>query len=548
MMSGDLDWTAALGEAVVADQGQRARRHPGVPPQGAGGGNLKSDTKQTVVVEKEVVTIVPADPQVIYVPQYNPTTVVVSGSAAWGYYPNPYPVYYYPYPPGAALATGIIWGAAIGAIWGGNHYGAHYGGNANINVNRNTNINTGDINRGNNVSNRPAGGAGAGGGSTPWKSNKQPGQVSSSVGGSRPARAGDGPSAATANTRQSVSAGTADRSTADRGSADRGSADRGSARGGRVRRRPRRRRCEQQRVRRLRLRPADADGQLARRLQPQHGIKPRCVAEPRDVGRRRRRPRRRRWRPGRRRSAMNANLVDGRSRRTSIVRWAHSLRAAWRFVALAACLSALAAGGVGSGSTDFATPEAAVAALSAALKANDERALVAIVGEKHKALITTGDAAADAARRAESRVAVALYGARRQRAGSPRPADRRARLAAADPLVRERGAWRFASEQGIEEMLNRPRRCERASGGRRAARVRRGPAPVRIARPGRRRRARLREQAHQQPRQARRPLLARRRVEGRGSQPVRAADRTQRALPRRATRRATPIAATTSAS
>jgi hypothetical protein len=208
MMSGDLDWTSALGEAVVADQGAVLDAIQAFRRKAQAAGNLKSDGKQTVVVEKEVVTIVPADPQVIYVPQYNPTTVVVSGSAAWGYYPNPYPVYYYPYPPGAALATGIIWGAAIGAIWGGNHYGAHYGGNANINVNRNTNINTGDINRGNNVSNRQAGGAG-GGGSTAWKSNKQPGQVSSSVGASRPARAGDGPSAATANTRQAGGAGSA---------------------------------------------------------------------------------------------------------------------------------------------------------------------------------------------------------------------------------------------------------------------------------------------------------------------------------------------------
>ena len=39
------------------------------------------------------------------------------------YYPTPYPSYYYPYPPGAALATGVIWGAAIGAAWSGNRYG-----------------------------------------------------------------------------------------------------------------------------------------------------------------------------------------------------------------------------------------------------------------------------------------------------------------------------------------------------------------------------------------------------------------------------------------
>ena len=44
--------------------------------QAQAAGNLKSDGKQVVQVEKEVITIVPADPQVIYVPQYNPATVV----------------------------------------------------------------------------------------------------------------------------------------------------------------------------------------------------------------------------------------------------------------------------------------------------------------------------------------------------------------------------------------------------------------------------------------------------------------------------------------
>ncbi len=107
----------------------------------------------------------------IYVPQYNPTTVVVAQRAARvRYYPTPYPSYYYPYPPGAALATGVIWGAAIGAAWSGNRYGCC--GDANINVNRNTNINTGNIN----TAAAPVPAA-AGGGGTAWKSNKQPGQV-----------------------------------------------------------------------------------------------------------------------------------------------------------------------------------------------------------------------------------------------------------------------------------------------------------------------------------------------------------------------------------
>jgi hypothetical protein len=105
-------------------------------------GNLKSDDKQLVKAEKEIIIIQPADPQVIYVPQYTPSTVVTVGVAlVYGYYPYGYPSYYYPYAPGAALAAGVIWGAAIGAAWTGGRYVSHYGGDANINIDRNTNIN-----------------------------------------------------------------------------------------------------------------------------------------------------------------------------------------------------------------------------------------------------------------------------------------------------------------------------------------------------------------------------------------------------------------------
>ena len=189
-MSTDLDWTTALGEAVVADQKGVMDAIQVFRRKTQSVGNLKSDDKQTVVVEKEIITIAPTNPEVIYVPQYNPTTVVVSGGySGWGYWPSPYPVYYYPYPPGAALATGLIWGAAIGAAWGGGRWGANWGGNE-ININRNTNINTGDINRGNinrGNANRPSQGGG-----TAWKSNKQPGQVGSGGGrASNTSRVGD---------------------------------------------------------------------------------------------------------------------------------------------------------------------------------------------------------------------------------------------------------------------------------------------------------------------------------------------------------------------
>src|SRR5438270_9959577 len=50
----------------------------------------------------------------------------------------------------------------------------------------------------------------------------------------------------------------------------------------------------------------------------------------------------------------------------------------------------------------FATPDAALAALTAALKDNDDAALVALVGDKYKNLVVTGDHAYDTAKRAEA--------------------------------------------------------------------------------------------------------------------------------------------------
>lgn len=173
-MNKDLDWTTALGEAVVSDQGAVLEAVQVFRRKTQSVGNLKSDTKQTVVVEKEVIKIVQADPQVIYVPQYNPTTVVVASTAPYAYYPAPYPVYYYPYPPGAAFATGLIWGAAISSAWNGGHYHADYhGGSANINIDRSNNIN---------VNNPGGSGQRPSGGSSQWQPKKQPGQVGRTTG------------------------------------------------------------------------------------------------------------------------------------------------------------------------------------------------------------------------------------------------------------------------------------------------------------------------------------------------------------------------------
>jgi hypothetical protein len=107
-------------------------------------GNLKTTKEQVIKVEKEVIVIEPASPQVIYVPAYNPT--VVYGAWAYPAYP-PYPVY----PPGYVATTAafsFMAGAAVGAAWGYAWGNANWhGGDVTVNVNQNTNINN-NINRG----------------------------------------------------------------------------------------------------------------------------------------------------------------------------------------------------------------------------------------------------------------------------------------------------------------------------------------------------------------------------------------------------------------
>ena len=104
----------------------------------------------------------------------------------------------------------------------------------------------------------------------------------------------------------------------------------------------------------------------------------------------------------------------------------------------------------------FATPEAAVDALHAALKANDEAALSAIFGDRHKEMVASGDAAQNAADRAKAAEALTAF-----RVLDSRGEDRRVLLMGINawplpiPLVRNGSVWRFATEEGVEEMINR---------------------------------------------------------------------------------------------
>ncbi len=169
MMNSQLDWLQQLGYAVsvqqsaVMDSVQRLRR------QAQAAGQLQSTPQQVVTTQDEAVVIAPAQPNVVYVPTYNPTIV-------YGAWPYPaYPPIYLPPPPayyvGTALAAGIAFGVGVGIVgglwgwatprWG---YGGGYG-SVNVNVNRynNINVNRPPINNSNwrpPASNRPGGGGG----------------------------------------------------------------------------------------------------------------------------------------------------------------------------------------------------------------------------------------------------------------------------------------------------------------------------------------------------------------------------------------------------
>jgi Protein of unknown function (DUF2950) len=104
----------------------------------------------------------------------------------------------------------------------------------------------------------------------------------------------------------------------------------------------------------------------------------------------------------------------------------------------------------------FATPEAAVDALMAALKADSDAAMIALFGEEHKDLIVQSDRAATSATRAK--ILEAMQALRVLKEPAP---DRRV-LVIGDqawpvpiPIVRAGERWRFATEEGREELVNR---------------------------------------------------------------------------------------------
>ncbi len=143
----DIQWTTELGNAFLAQQADVMDAVQRMRKKAEGTGALKTTEQQKVetkvVEEKTVIVIEQANPQVVYVPTYNP--VVVYGPPVYAY-----PPIYYPPSTGAIIAAGAISfgvGMMVGAAWGGGWgWGCGWGHNdINVNINnsfnRNANIN-----------------------------------------------------------------------------------------------------------------------------------------------------------------------------------------------------------------------------------------------------------------------------------------------------------------------------------------------------------------------------------------------------------------------
>jgi uncharacterized membrane protein YgcG len=122
LLSRDVRWTTDLGNAFLAQQADVMGAVQRMRARAQANGRLATTQQQRVTTETQdgesAIDIEPADPQVIYVPSYNPA--YVWGPPAYGYYP---PLWYPTigfgfgfYPP--CFLGGLFGGFGLGFGWG----------------------------------------------------------------------------------------------------------------------------------------------------------------------------------------------------------------------------------------------------------------------------------------------------------------------------------------------------------------------------------------------------------------------------------------------
>jgi hypothetical protein len=144
----NITWTSGLGDAYTNQQQDVMNAVQVMRQRAQQSGNLQSTPQQTVTTQGQTIVIQPANPQVVYVPQYDPWVVYGSPVVA---YPG-----WYPYPglyiggPGIAFGLGFGVGYFAGFGWGWHNWGFDWGAHRVI-FNHNTYISHSRtfVNRGN---------------------------------------------------------------------------------------------------------------------------------------------------------------------------------------------------------------------------------------------------------------------------------------------------------------------------------------------------------------------------------------------------------------
>ena len=120
MLGNKLEWTQRLGDAYLAQPSELMQAVQALRTQARNAGHLQSGSQMTVTSDPQSnIIIQPANPQVVYVPMYNPYMVY----GPWGYpaYP-PWPVYN---PGWGYLAFGVGFGVGA-ALWATPYWGRGY--------------------------------------------------------------------------------------------------------------------------------------------------------------------------------------------------------------------------------------------------------------------------------------------------------------------------------------------------------------------------------------------------------------------------------------
>jgi hypothetical protein len=129
-MNQNLAWTSELGDAYVNQRQQLTQAIQTMRARAMKAGNLKSTPQQKVETQGDTIVVEPAEPDVVYVPQYDPWLAYGAPLAAFpGWYP--YPGLYLA-GPGIGFGLGFGIGVFSPFGWGWNNWGYAWGGGGRV--------------------------------------------------------------------------------------------------------------------------------------------------------------------------------------------------------------------------------------------------------------------------------------------------------------------------------------------------------------------------------------------------------------------------------